>query len=237
MKDGGIRAFYAGLDSAYMRQAFYTTTRFGVFLNLNEYLRERNNGQNLPLYQKMFASLAAGGIGSFVGCPADLILIRMQADTMLPEDQRRGYKNVFDACKRIPQEEGITGLWKGGVPTIIRAMALNLAMFTTYEEAKERMSVMMPNNKSLAWFLASFLAGSCAAFASLPFDNAKTKLQKQTPDANGNLLYKNIFHCMYLESITNGPQGLYAGLPTFCMRIAPHIILTLLISEAIRKRI
>lgn len=90
---------------------------------------------------------------------------------------------MFDACKRIPQEEGITGLWKGGVPTMVRAMALNLAMFTTYEEAKERMAVLMPNNKSLAWFIASFLAGSCAATASLPFDNAKTKLQKQIPDA------------------------------------------------------
>ena len=120
---------------------------------------------------------------------------------------------------------------------MIRAMALNLAMFTTYEEAKERLSVMMPNNQSMAWFLASFFAGSFSAFVSLPFDNAKTKLQKQTPDANGNLMYKNIFHCMYLETTTNGPQGLYAGLPTFCMRIAPHIILTLLISEKIKKAV
>lgn len=86
MADGGMRAFYAGYDSALMRQAFYTTTRFGVFLNLSEYLKQKNKGANLPLYQKMLASLAAGGIGSFVGCPADLILIRMQADTMLPED-------------------------------------------------------------------------------------------------------------------------------------------------------
>lgn len=161
----------------------------------------------------------------------------MQADTMLPEEQRRNYRNVFDAFRRIPQEEGITGLWKGGVPTVVRAMALNLAMFTTYEEAKERMAKIMPNNQSLAWFIASFLAGSTAAFASLPFDNAKTKLQKQVPDANGNLQYKNIFHCMYMETTTNGPQGLYAGLPTFCMRIAPHIILTLLISEQIKKHI
>jgi solute carrier family 25 oxoglutarate transporter 11 len=55
-------------------------------LNLNDYLKQRNGGANLPVYQKMFAALAAGGIGSFVGCPADLILIRMQADTMLPEE-------------------------------------------------------------------------------------------------------------------------------------------------------
>lgn len=83
---GGSRAFYAGYDSALARQAFYTTTRFGVFLNLSDYLKQRNGGANLPLYQKVFASLAAGAIGSFVGCPADLILIRMQADTMLPEE-------------------------------------------------------------------------------------------------------------------------------------------------------
>jgi hypothetical protein len=83
---------------------------------------------------------------------------------------------VFNAFARIPAEECVKGLWKGGVPTMIRAMALNLAMFTTYEEAKERMAVLLPNNQSMAWFIASFLAGSCAAVASLPFDNAKTKL-------------------------------------------------------------
>lgn len=74
---GGFKAFYAGYDSALARQAFYTTSRFGVFLNLSEHLKAKNGGANLPLYQKMLCSLAAGGIGSFIGCPADLILIRM----------------------------------------------------------------------------------------------------------------------------------------------------------------
>lgn len=75
--EGGFKAFYAGYDSALARQAFYTTSRFGVFLNLSEYLKAKNGGANLPIYQKMLCSLAAGGIGSFIGCPADLILIRM----------------------------------------------------------------------------------------------------------------------------------------------------------------
>lgn len=119
---------------------------------------------------------------------------------MLPEAERRNYKNVIDAFRRIPAEEGISGLWAGGVPTMIRAMALNLAMFTTYEEAKERFSVAMPNNKSLAWVLASFFAGGAAACASLPFDNAKTKMQKMKAGPDGKMPYKNIFHCMALES-------------------------------------
>lgn len=35
------------IDAALMRQAVYTTSRFGIFLSLNDYLRKKNNGENL----------------------------------------------------------------------------------------------------------------------------------------------------------------------------------------------
>jgi solute carrier family 25 oxoglutarate transporter 11 len=164
------------LDSALMRQAIYTTARFGIFLNMQDYLKSRQEGKNLSLTQKAICSLTAGGLGSFVGTPADLILIRIQSDSMLPPEQRRNYKSVFDAAKRIPKEEGITALWQGGVPTITRAMALNLGMFTTYQEAKERLQRIMPERPQTANSLASMIAGCAAATMSLPFDNAKTKM-------------------------------------------------------------
>jgi solute carrier family 25 oxoglutarate transporter 11 len=41
--------------------------------------------------------------------------------------------------------------------------------------------------------MASAVAGFFASFLSLPFDNAKTKIQKMKPDANGVMPYKNIF--------------------------------------------
>jgi solute carrier family 25 (mitochondrial oxoglutarate transporter), member 11 len=44
---------------------------------------------------------------------------------------------VFNAFSRITKEEGFLGLWRGATPTIVRAMALNLAMLSTYDEAKE----------------------------------------------------------------------------------------------------
>ena len=118
----------------------------------------------------------AGGLGALVGTPADLILIRMQSDSTLPVDKRRNYTSVFDAARRIPKEEGILSLWKGGVPTVVRAMSLNLGMFTTYEESKKAFSKVM--GTGMAWFLSSIFAGAVAAIMSLPFDNAKTKMQK-----------------------------------------------------------
>ncbi len=37
-------------------------------------------------------------------------------------------------------EEGVTALWKGAVPTMSRAISLNMAMMVSYEEAKERLA-------------------------------------------------------------------------------------------------
>jgi len=55
-------------------------------------------------------------------------------------------------------------------------MSLNLGMFTTYEEAKKRMRLIMPNYPFTGFVIASFFAGTVASAMSLPFDNAKTKL-------------------------------------------------------------
>ena len=49
--------------------------------------------------------MAAGAMGSFIGNPADLALVRMQADGSLPVDKRRHYTGVGNALARIVSEE------------------------------------------------------------------------------------------------------------------------------------
>ncbi|KAK3019393.1 hypothetical protein RJ639_004643, partial [Escallonia herrerae] len=96
-----------------------------------------NDGKPIPLYQKALCGLTAGAIGASVGTPADLALIRMQADATLPPAQRRCYKNAFHALYRIVVDEGILALWKGAGPTVVRAMALNMGMLASYDQSVE----------------------------------------------------------------------------------------------------
>jgi hypothetical protein len=55
----------------------------GIFNVLNKEALKRNDGKPVPLYTKAVLGLTAGGIGAFVGTPADLTLIRMQAGVLL----------------------------------------------------------------------------------------------------------------------------------------------------------
>jgi len=52
-------------------------------------------------------------------------------------DQRRNYKHVGDALSRIIKEEGLLTLWRGSLPTVVRAIAMNVGMLTSYNEVKE----------------------------------------------------------------------------------------------------
>jgi len=82
--NGGISAFYKGLDSALTRQIFTTTSRLGIYKTLFNSIKNKQDGKELSFVQKSFCSSIAGFIGSIIGNPADLALVRMQNDTALP---------------------------------------------------------------------------------------------------------------------------------------------------------
>jgi solute carrier family 25 (mitochondrial oxoglutarate transporter), member 11 len=154
----------------------------------------------------------------------------MQSDSTLPPELRRNYKNFFDAFGRIVREEGILSCWKGATPTVVRAMSLNLGMLVSYDESKERLSKFLGHRPNLVWFLSSFISGGIAAAMSLPFDNVKTKLQKQTKNPDGTLPYKNFVDCAIKTATREGITGFWAGLPTYVVRIAPHVMIVSYVS-------
>jgi len=171
-----------------------------------------------------------------VGTPADLALIRMQADGTLPLAQRRNYTGVFNALSRIVSEEGFFALWKGCLPTVTRAMSLNMAMLASYDQSKEFFRSKTP--KPSFWtveFPASTISGFLASVASLPFDFVKTRIQKMRPDAEGKLPYSGSVNCALVVLRSEGPFAFYRGFLTYYLRVAPHAMLTLLALDQMTK--
>merc|ERR1719386_121723 len=180
-------------------------------------------------------ALSAGGIAAVVGNPADLALIRMQADSMLPAAERAGYSNVFTTMGLIVKADGVGGLMAGCMPTATRAMALNFGMLAFNASSKDKLKEMGVTGAPQV-FGASAIAGFFASFFSLPFDFVKTQMQKQKPDpVTGELQYKSSMECVMKTMSEGGPLRFYAGFPTFYIRIAPHAMITLIAQDAIKN--
>ncbi|RAL43054.1 unnamed protein product [Cuscuta campestris] len=235
LKNEGFGAFYKGLSAGLLRQATYTTARLGTFRILTDKAVAANNGKPLPLYQKALCGLTAGAIGACVGSPADLALIRMQADATLPAAQRRHYKNAFHALYRIVADEGFLSLWKGAGPTVVRAMALNMGMLASYDQTAEYLKDSIGLNEVPTVIGASAVSGFFASACSLPFDYVKTQIQKMQPDSAGKYPYTGSLDCALKTLKAGGPLKFYTGFPVYCVRIAPHVMLTWIFLDQIKK--
>ncbi|KAF2416702.1 mitochondrial 2-oxoglutarate/malate carrier protein-like protein [Tothia fuscella] len=229
---GKVMDLYTGLSAGLLRQAVYTTARLGFFDTFMKSLtvRAKEKGNNIGFAERAVAGLSAGGLAAMIGNPADLALIRMQSDGLKPKDKRANYKSVIDALSRISKSEGVTALWAGAYPTVVRAMALNFGQLAFFSEAKTRLSgtSLSPRTQTLT---ASAVAGFFASFFSLPFDFVKTRLQKQTKAPDGSLPYKGMIDCFGKVAKDEGLLRFYRGFGTYYVRIAPHAMVTLIVAD------
>jgi solute carrier family 25 oxoglutarate transporter 11 len=232
-KENGMRTFYRGLDSALLRQLMYTSTRLGLFYSMKDHII-KTTGKEPSILINIFMSLFAGAVGSFIGNPADLALVRMQSDNNLPVNERRNYKHVGDALFRTVREEGILTLWRGSFPTVARAMAMNFSLLVPFEETKKFLAPYIENGRLRA-IAASLIAGGCATILSLPFDNVKTKLQKMKKGPDGKFPYAGLVDCFKKTAAHEGVKGLWVGVNTYYIRVAPHAVISLLTNEFLRN--
>jgi len=233
MKKEGAGGFYKGLSAGLTRQVLYTGARLGLYDMFTE--KAKVPGEKMPFWKTTACALSAGGIAAVIGNPADLSLIRMQTDSMLPEAERRNYKGVGDAFSSIIRTEGAMGLFQGAGPTATRAMALNFGMLGFNSLAKDQLGSMGVSGGAQT-FGASAIAGFFASFFSLPFDYVKTQVQKMKPDpVTGELPFKGPVDCAMKQIKIGGPQKLWTGFPTYYARIAPHAMITLIMQDQVKK--
>lgn len=232
IKNEGIKGLFSGLSAAIMRQAVYGTAKIGLHDSFSQTLKKMNNGQPIPFYQKTLSAMSAGILASVVGNPFDLALVRMEADGCAPVNERRGYKNAIQAVYRIGKEEGIKTLWRGSVPMMCRAVAMNVGMLATYDQFKEMLAPIVGGgvtNNMVSSALTSFVC----SFTALPFDMMKTKLMNMHIDSiTGELPYRNILDCAVKTVKKGGILSLWRGYWTFYARTAPHAMITLLAKDA-----
>lgn len=241
VKSDGISSVYKGVDAAIGRQMVYGTARIGLHRTFSDKLVQYNDGKPINFFVKTLSGMASGSVAVCIGTPFDIALVRLQSDSMAPVNERRNYKNVFDALIRTTKEEGFGALYKGLAPNILRGMSMNVGMLACYDQAKEVVASIlndpMENGPALPTKLGSAaVAGFTAAAFSMPFDIIKSRLMAQKVNIEtGKMPYSGIADCAVQIFKADGPLGFFGGFSAYYGRCAPHAMIILLSIESITQ--
>ncbi|XP_047341374.1 mitochondrial uncoupling protein 5-like [Impatiens glandulifera] len=231
----GIPALFSGISATVLRQTLYSTTRMGLYEILKEKWSDPKSG-TLPLGSKIGAGLIAGGIGAAVGNPADVAMVRMQADGRLPISQRRNYKSVVDAITQMSKQEGITSLWRGSSLTVNRAMIVTASQLASYDQVKEMIIEKGLMKDGLGTHVtASFAAGFVASVASNPVDVIKTRVMNMKVEPGMPAPYSGAIDCALKTIRAEGPFALYKGFIPTISRQGPFTVMLFVTLEQVRK--
>ncbi|XP_072989766.1 mitochondrial uncoupling protein 3 [Typha latifolia] len=217
-RKGGIVGFYSGLSPAVLRHLFYTPIRIVGY----EYLRSGVAADGFVLGTAL-AGGASGVFAQVVASPADLIKVRMQADSrLLSQGLQPRYAGIFDAFRKIVWAEGFLGLWRGVVPNAQRAFLVNMGELTCYDHAKHFfIDKRICDDNIFAHTLASIASGLSATALSCPADIVKTRMMNQASGKETKTLYKNSYDCLLKTVKLEGMTALWKGfLPTWA-RLGP----------------
>jgi len=246
---GIVEGLYAGVSAAYLRQWMYGSFRIGIYAYLLEQTQLQNvaNGKNkndISFGQKLAMGCCSGGIGSFIGTPSELALVRMSGDNKLPPTERRNYSNVIDCITRIGKEEGITKLWRGAKPTVLRATLLSSAQLGVTSEIKGHLAKsgwFGPNGAYFYGLPMMFCSTLCSSFVANivanPFDVMKSRLQSMPVDASGKAMYSSMGDCFVKSVKSEGILVLWRGFTPAFVKLAPYTIISLTLADKLTRAI
>ena len=201
--------------------------------------RDKND---ITFVRKLGMGCTSGAIGSFVGTPSELALVRMSADSKLPAADKRNYKNVIDCIVRISKEEGPTKLWRGATPTVARATLLSACQMGVTSEIKMKLIASGAFGEKGEMFFGLpmlFCATMCSSFAanivSNPFDVMKSRMQNMPIKADGTAMYSSLADCFTKSIKADGVLVLWAGFVPAFVKLAPYTVISLTLVDKLTK--
>ncbi|KAL3757481.1 hypothetical protein ACHAWU_006688 [Discostella pseudostelligera] len=187
--------------------------------------------------------------------PAEVCKIRMQSQyhSLMDPSQRTHakYKNVLQTAMLVVKEEGVSALYKGVVPTMLRQGCNQAVNFTAYNWSKKQVlawktkreeekmggstgkAVELDHWQSL---LLGGLSGGMGPLANNPLDVVKTRMQKQVIIPGKEPKYKSLLQSCIVIAKEEGTPALWKGITPRLMRIMPGQAITFMTYEAVSSR-
>ncbi|GMH39456.1 hypothetical protein BSKO_07354 [Bryopsis sp. KO-2023] len=127
----GIRGLFAGYGAFLLRDLPFDAVEFFTYEVLKSAYQKRVK-RELKAYESAVAGAISGGFTGLVTTPFDVLKTRL-----MTQGSTGRYANVFDATKKILQEEGAGAFFKGWQPRLIWISIGGCVFFTALEQSRK----------------------------------------------------------------------------------------------------
>ncbi|KJE94663.1 succinate:fumarate antiporter [Capsaspora owczarzaki ATCC 30864] len=233
----GVMALYKGLTAVVSGIVPKMAIRFSSF---EAFKSAMASADGTVSRSRVFLAGTLAGVTEavLVVTPMEVVKIRLQAQRHSladPHDAPR-YRGSIHAAAMIIKEEGLSALYKGVIPTVLRQATNQAVNFTAYREIKETWLRYSPEKKELeSWqhLLVGGVSGAMGPLANSPIDVIKTRLQKQRTIPGETPKYNGVSGTIQTMLKEEGIRSFYKGLTPRLMRIVPGQAITFAVYERV----
>jgi solute carrier family 25 (adenine nucleotide translocator) protein 4/5/6/31 len=198
-KEQGLLSFWRGNATNCLRVVPTYALRF-TFMDFYQQLATVGyNGriEDLPLWRQGLSGASAGFTTMLITYPLDLTRTQLAVDTSLTKGKKL-YNGMFDCMKQTVQKDGVRGLYKGLLISLLEITPYTAIAMGGYEYFKSN----LPEDKeftsswrsTLAKLGCGWVAGLCGSLTCYPLDTVKRQMM-----LDGAVGFKNKYNNRWVE--------------------------------------
>ncbi|XP_019390662.1 PREDICTED: solute carrier family 25 member 48 isoform X2 [Crocodylus porosus] len=205
-----VAGFFKGMSFPLASIAVYSSVVFGVFSNTQRFICQHRYGDSnhaSAVSDLVVASMVAGFVSVGIGCPVDLVKIRLQMQTqpfiqaninLKPQAAgfpvQTAYRGPVHCISSILRKEGLAGIYRGAGAMVLRDVPGYCLYFIPYTFLCEWFTsdgCRSPSPSSV--WIAGGIAGAISWGTATPMDVVKSRLQADGVHLNK---YKGVIDCI-----------------------------------------
>lgn len=180
----------------------------------------------------MVAGMSSGATAALVCNPIEIIKTRQQ--NFAPGGVR--YTGPIHGLSTVYTAEGVAGLWRGTVVSMMRSAAVTGPHLTAYSATKELLVAEgWMADATPAHLVSSAFSALCGIVCNHPLDLVRNRLYTQplNPDGTG-VNYRGMVDCASKMLKHEGGRSFYKGFVAHYFRVGPHYVITFCVMEQLQ---
>jgi len=197
-KAGGFSRIYAGLGPAAVGSAPNAAAFFCTYDSVKRFAKGKGVADSAGLH------MGAASLGEVAAC-----IVRVPVEIVKQRRQAYSNSNTIEIVKTTLKTEGVAGLYRGYLTTVMREIPFSLIQFPLWEFLKKKFSKHGEDPAAHVSSLCGAAAGGLAAAATTPLDVAKTRIMLAKAGSSEASL--GMLGMIQLVAKEKGARGLFAG--------------------------